>query len=251
MRQIALYISLALLLLGCGGEHDMPESKLCSIASLWRYVSGGSISIPDDIFVEGYVVANDRYGEYNSAIVIADESGGISVEIDLDDIEAILPLYSRVRVTCSGLTIASVGAKLLLGAEPTGEYVVDRIDGSMVLNYIDILPTDSTTPAIRHRKISQLKATDVLSMVVIDNLAPIEKEQWMLWTDKDVDSGRTITTVRHFTDGVDTLSVVTDAKCHYATEPLLSYPVRLSGILDWYRGGIAFRVINHGVDMYQ
>jgi hypothetical protein len=84
--------------------------------------------IKQDIYVEGYVVANDKLKELEYAIVIDDSTAGIELKIDCQYIEPTIPLFSHVRLNCAGLHIGREGAKLVIGAPPTGEYVVDRLE---------------------------------------------------------------------------------------------------------------------------
>ena len=249
MKGIVLYISLLLLVVGCGRDNDVERTSSCSVAHLWSYVGRSTVIIPDDIYVEGYVVANDKLGELNKCVVVADSSGGVAINIDADDVENILPLYSRVRVHCSGLWIANNGTKLLLGTKPTGEYLVDRVPSSLILNYIHPQPSDNLPPIVNQRTIATLQDRDMLTMVSIDGLSLVEEEHGAMWTDIDPNSGRTVDTQRHFTDGCDTLLVVVEASCHYAKESIPVKPLRLSGIVDRYAGEMVFRVVNHGVNI--
>ena len=241
-----LYISLLLGVTGCRSEVFSPDDS--SVASLWSYVRRSTVAITDDIYISGHIVANDLYGELNKAIVVADDSGSVLIDVDMDDTARLYPLYSRVSVRCSGLWLGTIGPKLLLGAEPLGDFVVDRIPATRVQNYLSVLPDNDNTPTLRRRKIAELEYRDVLGYVAIDGVALVAEEQGMLWADVDADTQRPVTTVRHFHCNGDTLRVVTDAKCHYASEPIPTHSLCLSGILDWYNGDFALRIINHGID---
>ena len=249
MRGIVLSISLMLFAVGCGSDRDSLHKQSSSVAYLWSYVRNSMVIIPDDIYIEGFVVANDKHGELNSCVVVADSSGGVAISIDEDNVESILPLYSRVRVNCSGLWIANQGTKLLLGAKPTGDYPVDRISKSAVLNYIRPLPGDDATPVVNPRTIASLQDRDMLTMVVIEGVYLVDEERGASWTDIDPKSGRTLNSLRHFTDGCDTLSVAVSSSCDYAEESIPIVPLRLYGIIDRYAGDRVFRVINHGVEI--
>lgn len=245
MRGIVLLISLLLCAVGCSREEG--DAEYCSIASLWSYTRGATVTIADDIYVSGYVVANDFFGELNRAIVILDDSGGVVVEVDMDDCAQLYPLFSRVSVRCSGLSLGTVGPKLLLGAQPMGEFVVDRIPAKKVQNYIANLPDNDNTPTLRRRSIAELEYRDVLSYVAIDGVALVADEQGSYWADIDADTQHPITTIRHFHRDGDTIRVITDGNCIYATEYIPTFNLRLSGILDWYDGDLALRIINHGI----
>lgn len=249
MRRIALFVSLLIALVGCEGLSREFNHGEVSVAYLRGAVRGSTVLITDDIYLNGVVVANDKYGELSKAIVVMDDSGGVAIEIDMDDIEARIPLFSSVRVRCSGLWLGNVGAKMVLGAEPTGDYVVDRLPKERVADYIVRVTHDDKTPAPRRRTIAELEYSDVMSMVTIDNLMPITEECGLWWTDIDTLSGRSVTTVRHLTDGVDTLRVVTESNCQYAKEYIPVKPMRISGVVDWVNSDIAFRITNHSLCM--
>ena len=244
MRRIALYISLLLGAIGCSGSEDI-GGNYHSIASLWSYVRRGTVQITEDIYLCGYVVANDKFGELNRAIVVADDSAGVVIEIDMDGIEYCYPLYSKVQIRCSGLWLGTIGPKLMLGAEPIGDFVVDRVPSSMVSNYITLLSEDNDTPTFKRRRVAELGYRDVLNYVVVENLRLVDSEHGACWTDSDPVTGLPMTTVRHFCQGSDTLRVVTAAESQYAREYIPTSSIFISGILDWYDGDTAMRIIGH------
>ena len=203
--------------------------------------------ITDDIYLSGVVVANDKLGELTKAIVVEDDSGGVVVEIDMDDVYQHYPLYSRVEIGCTGLWLGCIGPKLMLGAEPVGDYVVDRLPQSKIGNYISLLDDKNDTPTHRQRRVAELEYRDMLCRVSVADLCLIPEEQTLRWADCDTLTGRYRTSLRHFCQDGDTLRVVVDANCSYASEEISSKPLRLTGILDWYGGGPALRIIDHAV----
>jgi hypothetical protein len=247
MSRIVLYISLILSAIGCCDVEDATIGDYRSIASLWSYARRGTVQITEDIYIEGYVVANDKYGELSKAIVVADDSAGGAIEIDMDDINHHFLLNDEIVVRCAGLWLGRVGPKLYLGAEPMGDWVVDKIPTSKVGNYLFALPHNDNTPTFRQRKVAELEYRDVLSYVAIDGVALVAEEQGSCWADIDADTQHPITTIRHFHRDGDTIRVITDGNCIYATEYIPTFNLRLSGILDWYDGDFALRIINHGI----
>lgn len=247
MRQIALYISLILGLVACGREDDTAHYDYQSITSLWRYAGRGTVLITDDIYLCGVVVANDRFGELARAVVVEDESGGVVVEVDMDDTQHHFPLYSRVVIRCAGLRLGSIGPKLLLGAEPMGDYPVDRIPATKVGNHICVLEENNNTPTHRQRRVAELGYCDVLRSISVANLCIVDEERYSMWADQDTLTGRCCTSLRHFCQEGDTLRVVVDANCSYALEDIPATIIGLSGILDWYGDDMALRIVNHSI----
>lgn len=218
-----------------------------SVAYLWSLRSERSVTIKNDIYIVGYVVANDKLGELNNAIVIDDGSGGIELKVEGEEISAVVPLFSRVMLRCSGLNIGREGGKTVIGRAPTAEYVVDRIDKDDILNYLTLLDNQDTAPEGERISIKQANTDKMLRYVTIGNLLPIEEEQSLMWCDSEQSSEEYRTSVRHFHDLSDTLRVVVDGACYYASERLPKQTCTLHGIVDWHDGDIALRISAHQV----
>ena len=154
-------------------------------------------------------------------------------------------VFSTVTVRCTGLSLGRVGGKICLGVESTDEYVVERIAEAEVYNRVKVDTTDQTPVSAQRRRIAELQSRDMLKYICIDSLRAIE--HGVSWTDNDPITGDYVTTIRHFTDGGDTLRVVTDGRCQYASHALPDGLVSLRGVLDWYDGEMALRVSNHGI----
>lgn len=218
-----------------------------SVAYLWSLTSERSVTIKNDIYIVGYVVANDKLGELNNAIVIDDGSGGIELKVEGEEINAVVPLFSRVMLRCSGLNIGREGAKTVIGRAPTAEYVVDRIDRDDILNYLTLLDNQDTALVGERVTIEQANTDKMLRYVAISNLLPIKEEQGLTWCDSEQSSEEHRTSVRHFHDLSDTLRVVVDGACYYASERLPKQTCTLRGIVDWHDGDIALRISAHQV----
>lgn len=247
MRRIVLYISFMVGIVACSDSGDI-EHVSSSVASLWSYVRQCTVPITEELYIEGYVVANDKYGEVYKTIVVDDNSAGVAIELDMEDIDRLFPMFSRVQISCEGLWLGCVGPKLILGAEPAADYVVDRLPAAKVQNHITVLPYSNDTPTYRRKTIAELEYRDMLCYVAIEGLNTISEEQGLLWCDIDPLTNMPITTVRHLSQGRDTLLVVTEAKCHYATEQMPTSKFNLSGILDFYGAEMVIRATDCGVE---
>ena len=105
--------ALALLLCGCSEPIPAPEFNdkpygLISIAHLKTMAKSEPHTITEDISIEGYVVANDLYGEYYKSIVICDDSGGIEISVDARQTAKIFPGAAKVTLHCTSLSIARI-----------------------------------------------------------------------------------------------------------------------------------------------
>ena len=234
------------LLVGCSYDDGLDnfQSKSVDIAYLWSLVKGNTKYIGRNLSIRGTVVANDKLKELNNSIVVVDQSGGIEIAIDSDNIDAYIPLFSEVEVKLSGLNIGRVGSKCVIGKPPTGEYVVDRIAEKEINLYI---APHLNTPDIptRHLRIGEIEMKHLLHYICVEDVHFIAEEQDKAWCDKDSITHRRITTIRHLTDGVDTLRVIVDKACKYSSASLPMGNITCYGIVDYNDRDIALRIIDN------
>lgn len=239
---IAIFITL--LAVSCSPEsHYHDSSNRSDIAYLWSLAKHGSTTITEDITFCGTVVANDKLNEVTNRIVVADESGGIEIAIEAEYIEDIIPIFSNVRVCATGLSIGRQGRKCVLGTSPTGEYVVDRLTERELPYYIS--PADDiATLRAQRMDIGEINNEDLLHYIYIENVGFIDEEIGMTWSNCDTIDGNK-NSIRHLTDGVDTMRVACSEECTYAKEPLPTGKLKCFGIVDYVDGDIALRISNH------
>lgn len=252
MRMIARHISLVLFVALCGcsvSEHRSVGGQV-SIAYLRSLLDDSSTPVPYDLTISGYVVANDRYGELSKAFVIADESGGIEVKVDAHNsrVDALIPMYSHIELKCSGLCLGREGRRVVLGAAPTDEYVVDRIDVSELLGRSVLSIGGAACSEAEPMAIGDIGYEDMFRYVLLTNIELISDERGLCWCDRDLSAEGYTTSARHFTDGRDTILFVTSGECSYANERIPTEAVRSIGIVDSYDGNVAFRISNYQVE---
>lgn len=241
----AILIS-ALWLLGCSPEppaYGEYESGV-SIAYLKSLCRGSSFDITDDITICGSVVANDRLGEFYKSIVIVDDSGGIEVAIDKQDIYLNLPLHSRITIFCSGLSLGRLGGKIELGAHPTGNYPVDGISADQFSHYFKTEAGGENTSPVE-RTIGSLTVADISSFVVFRNLhlAGEPHDAWCA-----TENGEWIDTTHTLEDASGaTLSLRVNAECSYAGMPTPKGKFDIAGIVDYADGAYFLRISNYSV----
>lgn len=244
MRGIAWLISLLLMCVACsdGEVHSDGVEGCVSIAYLRSMADARSQRIKSDIWVEGIVVLNDKLGESYKSVVVFDGTAGVEVKVDLEDVDKTLPLYSGVRIRCEGLHVGREGERCVLGAEPTAEYVVDRIAESEIPNRITLYDAGAPRELAVTRHIADIGYSDMLAYVRIDGVRLIAQERGALWCDANAGDSPFESSLHHFTDGCDTLTVATLNRCHYATEPIMEEEVTLIGVVDSYRGELVLRL---------
>lgn len=237
----------ALMMCGCavdGGSGTEPEG-IVSIAYLKSLCIDRSVAITKDFVIEGRVTANDRMGELKQMFVVEDDTAGVIVEVECDDINSLIPLYSKVSIRCSGLNIGRVGNNFLLGTPPTGDYVVNRIERRSLYNYVsvDLSPTEPAEPMLC--SIGDVSLGHVSKYVRIERVQFIDEEQGMMLC--DVVDEDYVNSIRHITDGCDTLRVVTSATTRYAGMTLPEGELRCCGVIEWYEDDLALRIINRHI----
>lgn len=244
MRGIALLISLLFACVACSdnGEQTSSVEGNISIAYLRSMADARSQRIKSDVWIEGCVVLNDKLGESYKSFVLYDGTAGVEVKVDLEDVDRVVPLYSGVRIRCEGLHIGREGERCVLGAEPTAEYVVDRIAESEMLNRLTICDEGDLRQRAQMKSIAEIGYSDMLAYVSIEGVRIVSEERSMLWCDANADDALSDSSLRHFTDGRDTLAVATLNRCYYATEPILDGEVTLTGVVDSYRGDLVLRL---------
>jgi hypothetical protein len=249
MRVIASLISILVLLSvsGCERQDYTYTNGDVSVAYLWSIAKEHSTPIREDIVLRGYVVANDIVGELSRSFVFSDGSGGIEVKVDASNIESILPFSYAISIHCSGLYVGREGGRLVLGTKPTDIYTVDRIAEEDLFNYVTIIEDDVEPLRAEATTIADIGYDDMFRYVMLQNIYFVEEERGMCWCDIDPDSGKRIATLRHLTDGRDTIPVITAPTALYSAEHLPQYRVRCIGIVDIYKEMVTLRLSNHQI----
>ena len=248
MRQLAILLAL-LSAMGCSSSkpHYGTTPNVRSIASLRALLRDNSVTITEDIYISGCVVLNDKYDELTHTLVVVDDSGGIEIAVDCEDIDALIPLHSRVTVRCSGLQLGRKGHKMALGAIPTDEFVVDRIAQEQLFNYISCTGIcDDATPIIS-TDIPSFATLPMLSYVEIEGVRFVEASQGDAWCQRSDTDDSFITTLRHLTDGASTLGVIVEGTAQYAPDNLPEGRLRCYGIVDYYDDCAVLRICNRKV----
>ena len=218
---------------------------MVSIAYLKSLAKSESYTITDDISIEGYVVANDLFGEYHKSIVISDESGGIEIAIDTNKTATQFPISARVVVYCSGLTIGDYGGRLTLGATPAGHYTVDRISAKDISRYflVDKSAPKAIEPTLLN--INEIAEEHIGNYIRLDDVT-FSSQAGMSWCDKEPASGEYITTERTLHDRKgNALAVRTIAECLYRSEKMPSGYGVVCGIVEYFNGEYSLRIVNH------
>ena len=254
MRKIAYLITNILLLLGLSGcsdatsgeYNDRPHGTV-SIAHLKSMAKSESVVITDDISIEGYVVANDLFGEYYKSIIVSDESGGVEVGVDLKRTATEFPISARVVIHCSGLAIGSYAGQLMLGAQPEKEFTVDRIAAEDVSRYITVDIENPMAIEPTPLTIAELTPAHISNYVVIRGLN-FGNQAGKAWCEVDSLTQKYLTTQRtaYDSEGRD-IAIRTISSCDYRNEVIPKGGCDIYGIVEYFNGKYSLRIVNHGI----
>ena len=254
MRRIARYcISLIVLLItSCGSNQheafdDAPHG-LISIAHLKTLCREGSTTITYDISIEGYVVANDLFGEYQKSIVLCDDSGGIEITIDCDNTAVRFPISARVVIHCTGLALGNYGGHITLGAVPTSSYTIDRIAERDIDRYmrIDKLNPKEIKPQVI--TIDKITTRHIGNYIALEDVT-FGDDAGLTWCDIDPTTNKYITTTRSLQDRAgNSLNVRTIAECDYREEKIPAGYGSVWGIVEYFDKAFSLRIVNHRIE---
>lgn len=234
---------------GGGNSNESSEQKI-SVAYLKSLCRGTLFPVTEELWIEGYVVANDLFGEFTKLLIVTDASGGIEVAIESGTLYKEFETGCTVRIDCNGLALGDYGGKIQLGAPPTGEYIIDRIAQESLGRYIrrsdaspvDIRPTTLCFGDKSSRYIS--------SYVRFEQVRFAQEEIGLPFCEWDAEEERLRATDRHLVDERnDTLLVRIAATCTYANEPIPDGTGSLCGVLDYFNGDYMLRVTNQEIDL--
>ncbi len=224
---------------------DLVSESLVDIISLKSLYQGSCEMITPSFVVEGVIVANDMMGEFGDQIFIEDSTGGVTVACEVDYLD--FGYGSRVRVICSGLWISNYGGKIEIGARPSSGDSVDVIDEESAELYL--VPLDEFEEPIPHtRTIGELSAADISTLVAIKGLTFIIEDGAEQFCDRDIDTGRAVTTYRTVIDSEGhEIRLLFLYSCDYADVALPTQSVDLCAIVDYINGEFILRVVNYQI----
>ena len=251
MREIVRVCSylIVALVVACSNVEDSDGSdgsREIAIADIYSMATARTTPIKEDLILRGYVSANDKRGEFQRCFILSDGTCGLKVEVDIAYIESVLPLGTMVTISCSGLYIGREGSSVTLGVKPTDIYCVDRIPEDRLFKYITISDSGCTMPTPAVVSISDIDEGDILRYVAVENLMLVDEERRLTWCDKDAE-GNYILSLRHFTDGENTIAIATAPTATYCGEEVLWDSVTCVGVVDIYDGEVALRLSDYQI----
>src|SRR5690606_18917209 len=98
------------------GGDDPNLTVTATIAELKAMHAPGQYEeVTDDVVISALVVSHDAAGNFFKQLVIADETGGIELRIDMNDLHNIYPVGRKVYLKARGLWLGDYNGLVQLG----------------------------------------------------------------------------------------------------------------------------------------
>ena len=167
---------------------DIPTSDSTQQISISRlkslYVEGG-VTILTDAIIRGTITANDIADNFYKKIIIQDSTGAIAIALGLYDLHNIYPIGSSVSVRVRGLRLGIEDGLYKLGlASENSSSEVDEIPTRDIMNKYLSSVKQTTSISVPVRKISELKDSDVGTLVKIENITA-DLSIWQRWAQSE------------------------------------------------------------------
>lgn len=249
LRNSVIYC-LLLLLVSCNSQdlRDFSDQAhgLISIAHLKSMLKGNSYPITSDVSIEGYVIANDLYSEYSKEIVIADQSGGITIAVDQAQTSIHFPLSARITISCSGLQLGSINGRVTLGVRSREGYRLERLSHQEMARHIFIDRQNPQTIEPQVVEISDIKSEMAGNFIAIKDVEFVDAGK--SWCDKNPTSEEYINTIRYAIDTQgNQIGVFTSHECSYSGESIPSGRGEICGMVEFIDRSAVIRIIQHNI----
>jgi len=193
---LALFISL-LLIAACNKVFDEPpvneDPNLNATISIMqlkaRYIAIGDFQrITDDQILSGIVIADDRSGNFYKQIIVQDESGGIPVLLDANNVYTQYPVGRRVFIKLKGMMLGDYGGTIQLGLDSSrsddGRFL--NLDGIPQTLFDNFLVKGSFSNTVVPKLVKPTDFTKKINDSLLSTLVQIEKVEF-----KEADLGKT------------------------------------------------------------
>lgn len=175
-------------------DAPVPTSTIEHVHELY---SKGTREVHSDISFEGYVTANDEYGNFYNCFVVENEGYAVEILDGLGYSHILFPLGSRVVVSLNGLGLDRYKDVLRVGLIPSASslYNLDYMSSeSIVDRYVSRVSGGNEITPIK-RKIEELNESQSGSLIRLEGLQLCTEELiertwsgYALFRDKELDS---------------------------------------------------------------
>ena len=148
-----------------------------------RHQQGMFEEITDDVTFTGIVISDDAEGNFFKQLVIADETAGIEMRIEMNDLHNIYPVGRKVYVKAKGLWLGDYNGLTQLGAAvDLAEDELIRIPESLVANIV--IPATYGNPVVpKTLTIDELTLADVSTLIKLEGVQFVTPDAGETWAD--------------------------------------------------------------------
>jgi len=247
----------------CWADHDTTTTldTLRFVHALWRdgvygtrWAEAGTRSASGTFFRCGrpdWYSAWDFIGSVAEECYLAkslcDQSGGIELSVDSRHTAIVFPIGARIVVHCTSLALGDFGGSLVLGAQPTAEYVVDRIAEEDFDRYFLVDRSSAQSIEPERISISDIEPRHIGNFVLLEDVN-FGDQAGLAWCETDPESGEPITTERILYDN-DGNSIILriEGGCSYAKEKIPDRSGAIGAIVESFNGVYQIRIINRNI----
>ncbi len=264
LRYLTLLTLSLIMATSCMNDHDEPEFKQppygnnnigeanTTIAELKASYSktilnNGYELFTEDKVIEGVVVANDETGNVYKQFVINDETGAIIVGVDDVGLYAVLPIGTRVRISCKGLYIGGYGSLAQIGTKyfntKYDEFQIGRIAKPDFQKHIRIVgKAANSEPEMTPMEVTEQYLADSKNKnsapiyVVLKNVSIAEADGTRKFAPEEEQISETNTAVeRHVNIGSQQVIFRLSTYADFANEIIPKGKFNITGVLTRYR----------------
>lgn len=203
------------------------------------HTPGAFEEITDDVIISGIVISDDEAGNFFKQLVIADETGGIEIRIEMTDMHNVFPVGRKVYVKAKGLWLGDYNDLIQLGAGwDQSENELIRLPESLVDKYI-IGATYGNPVVPKTLTIDQLTLADVSTLVRLENVQFVSADAGETWADAVLQE----TLNREIEDCAKRRLIVrTSGFARFAPDLTPEGNGSMVGVLGVYRGDFQFTI---------
>jgi hypothetical protein len=169
-----------------GGEDPNLPVNITIAELKSRHVLTQYEEITDDITFSALVISDDEEGNFFKQLVVADETGGIEMRIEMTDMHNLYPVGRKVYIKAKGLWLGDYNGLIQLGAGvgigTNGLPELIRIPESLVDQYI-IPATFGNTVTPKTITLDQLTLADVSTLVRFTDVQFISADAGQTYAD--------------------------------------------------------------------
>ena len=161
------------------GNQDLPEVNK-TIADLKAdHVLGDFTEITDDVVFKGIITADDRSGNLFKNIILQDESAGIVLKLNVNDIYNNYPEGTELFVKAKGLLTADYAGTISIGGSTftnnSGDLQLGGIEEGQLSTHLVKGESNQALP-IATKTISELGPNDISTIVLIQDIEFADNE---------------------------------------------------------------------------